>query len=72
MEQKYLSDDVFEQIKDFDRYKLTEEQKLLIDELILNEELKCISKYFFNEVIICYFPYFNLIYFFYNLFNIFS
>jgi hypothetical protein len=45
MEQKYLSDDVFEQIKDFDRDKygdliLTEEQKLLIDKLILNEELK--------------------------------
>ena len=45
MEQKYLSDDVFEQIKDFERDKycnliLTEEQKLLIDKLILNEELK--------------------------------
>ena len=40
MEQKYLSDDVFEQIKDFDRYDLTEEQQLLIDKLILNQELK--------------------------------
>src|SRR5581483_2381827 len=45
MEQKYLSDDVFEQIKDFDHskfavYNLTEEQKLLIDKLIINEELK--------------------------------
>ena len=40
MEEVELSDDVFEQIKDFDRYKLTEEQKLLIDKLILNEELK--------------------------------
>ncbi|RIA81905.1 kinase-like domain-containing protein [Glomus cerebriforme] len=47
MEQKYLSDDVFEQIKDFDRrsWNLTEEQKLLIDKLILNEELKkCYKK----------------------------
>ena len=46
MEQKYLSDDVIEQIKDFDigyskyYWSLTEEQKLLIDKLILNEELK--------------------------------
>src|SRR5688572_29818084 len=40
MEEFKLSDDVFEQIKDFDRYKLTEEQRLLIDKLILNEELK--------------------------------
>jgi hypothetical protein len=46
MEQKYLSDDVFEQIKaieqtkDFKRPFLTEKQKLLIDKLILNEELK--------------------------------
>ena len=42
MEEIKLSDDVFEQIKDFDhRWKrLTEEQKLLIDKLILNEELK--------------------------------
>src|SRR5438045_3939594 len=35
-----LSDDVIEQIKDFVHYDLTEEQKLLIDKLILNEELK--------------------------------
>ena len=40
MEQSYISDDVFEQIKDFDLYNLTKEQKLLIDKLILNEELK--------------------------------
>ena len=41
MEEIKLSDDVIEQIKDFDRYlSLTEEQKLLIDKLILNEELK--------------------------------
>src|SRR5438045_295780 len=42
MEEIKLSDDVFEQIKDFDhrwRY-LTDEQKSLIDKLILNEELK--------------------------------
>ena len=35
-----LSDDVIEQIKDFDYRNLTEEQELLIDKLILNEELK--------------------------------
>ena len=40
MEEIKLSDDVFEQIKDFHHRKLTEEQKLLIDKLILNEELK--------------------------------
>ena len=42
MEQNYISNDVFEQIKDFDHResKLTEEQKLLIDKLIPNEELK--------------------------------
>src|ERR1043166_3811649 len=40
MEENKLSDDVFEQIKDFDNEKLTEEQELLIDKLILNEELK--------------------------------
>src|SRR5947208_1549295 len=42
MEEIKLSDDVFEQIKDFDHrsWCLTEEQKLLIDKLILNEELK--------------------------------
>ena len=41
MEQNYISDDVFEQIKDFNLYyNLSEEQKLLIDKLIPNEELK--------------------------------
>src|SRR5438045_7553881 len=40
MEEIKLSDDIFEQIKDFDYGNLTEEQKLLIDKLILNEELK--------------------------------
>jgi hypothetical protein len=35
-----LSDDVINQIKNFDRYFLTEEQKILIDKLIPNEELK--------------------------------
>ncbi|UZO22868.1 uncharacterized protein OCT59_015217 [Rhizophagus irregularis] len=40
MEEFTLSDDVFEQIKDFNNRKLTDEQKLLIDKLILNEELK--------------------------------
>src|SRR5579871_6009863 len=35
-----ISDDVIEQIKDFKHNNLTEEQKLLIDKLILNEELK--------------------------------
>ena len=36
---KRLNDDVYEQIKDFIRYRLTEEQKLLVDKLILDEEL---------------------------------
>ena len=40
MEEFKLSDDVIDQIKDFDRWNLTEEQELLIDKLILNEELK--------------------------------
>ena len=40
MEEIKFSDDVFEQIKGFVHYNLTEEQKLLIDKLILNEELK--------------------------------
>ena len=35
-----LSDDAIEQIKDFDQFKLTEEQKSLIYKLILDEELK--------------------------------
>src|SRR4051794_5874749 len=40
MEEFKLSDDVFEQIKDFKYWNLTDEQSLLIDMLILNEELK--------------------------------
>src|SRR4051794_16606847 len=40
MEQRYLSDDVFKQIKDFDHYRLTNEQKLFIDKLMLKEGLK--------------------------------
>ena len=40
MEEFKLSDDVFDQIKDFKYWNLTEEQKLLIDKLIINEELK--------------------------------
>src|SRR5687767_8116336 len=35
-----LSEDVINQIKDFRYYKLTQEQKSLIDELIPNEELR--------------------------------
>src|SRR5947209_63529 len=42
---KLLSDDVFEQIKDFDYENLTEEQNLLIDKLILDDELKQSYKY---------------------------
>ena len=40
MEEIKLSDDVIDQIKDFNRWSLTEEQKLLIDKLILNKDLK--------------------------------
>ena len=40
MEQNYISNNVIEQIKDFTHYYLNEEQKLLIDKLIPNEELK--------------------------------
>src|SRR6266496_2595305 len=40
MEENKLSNDVFEQIKDFNHQILSEEQELLIDKLILNEELK--------------------------------
>src|SRR3990170_735241 len=40
MEEIKLSDDVFEQIKNFYYRYLTKEQELLIDKLILNEELK--------------------------------
>ena len=39
-ELKQLDDGVYEQIKDFDRYDLTGEQKSLVDKLILDEELK--------------------------------
>ena len=39
-ELKQLNDGVYEQIKNFDRYYLTEEQKSLVDKLILDEELK--------------------------------
>jgi hypothetical protein len=46
MDEVKLSDDVFEQIKDFRHDKLTEEQESLIDRLILNEELKrCYKEY---------------------------
>ncbi|RGB24379.1 hypothetical protein C1646_821627, partial [Rhizophagus diaphanus] len=38
MEEYRISDDVYEQIKDFSW--LTEEQKLLVDKLILNKEIK--------------------------------
>ncbi len=37
MDEIKLSDDVIDQIKDFDYWNLTEEQELLIDKLILNE-----------------------------------
>ncbi|CAB4421477.1 unnamed protein product [Rhizophagus irregularis] len=40
MEEFKLSDDIFDQIKDFDHEELTDEQKLLIDKLILDKELK--------------------------------
>src|SRR6266496_2395383 len=40
MEEIKLSDDVIEQIKDFDNWNLNAEQELLINKLILNEELK--------------------------------
>src|SRR4051794_38907023 len=40
MEEFKLSDDAFEQIKDFNHRILTDEQSLLIDKLILNKELK--------------------------------
>ena len=46
MEEIKLSDEVFEQIKDFKHRKLTEEQELLIDKLILNEELKKQYKFY--------------------------
>ncbi|UZO22852.1 uncharacterized protein OCT59_015201 [Rhizophagus irregularis] len=40
MEEFKLSDDVFEKIKDFNYWNLTNKQEFLIDKLILNEELK--------------------------------
>ncbi|PKC57357.1 kinase-like protein [Rhizophagus irregularis] len=40
MDEIKLSDDIIEQIKDFDRYLLTEEQKSLINKLIIEKELK--------------------------------
>ena len=40
MDEIKLSDDVIEQIKDFEYRKLTEEQKSLIDKLITDKELK--------------------------------
>ena len=40
MEQNYISNDVFEQIKDFNHWELTEEQNSLIDKLIPSKELK--------------------------------
>src|SRR5436305_14752569 len=46
MEEIKLSDDVIDQIKEFDHKYLTEEQELLIDKLILNNELiECYKKY---------------------------
>ncbi|GBC09162.1 hypothetical protein RclHR1_08650005 [Rhizophagus clarus] len=40
MDEVKLSDDIIEQIKDFEYWNLTKEQESLIDKLILNEELK--------------------------------
>jgi hypothetical protein len=37
---KEINDDVFEQLKDFNHRRLTEEQSSLVDKLILNDELK--------------------------------
>src|SRR5436309_12954873 len=37
---KQLDDGVYDQIKDFIPWKLTEEQQSLVDKLILDEELK--------------------------------
>ncbi|UZO14349.1 uncharacterized protein OCT59_005809 [Rhizophagus irregularis] len=46
MDEIKLSDDIFEQIKDFEYQKLTEEQKSLIDKLITDKELKeCYKRY---------------------------
>ena len=48
MEEIKLGDDVIDQIKDFDEnYRnLTEKQKLLIEKIILNEELKVRYKWY--------------------------
>jgi hypothetical protein len=46
MEEIKLSDDVIDQIKDFEFWDLTEKQKLLIDKLISNKELKRCYKHY--------------------------
>jgi hypothetical protein len=46
MDENKLSDDVIEQIKDFNHEYLTKEQESLIDKLILNEELKKCYKWY--------------------------
>src|SRR3954453_4948641 len=46
MEEIKLSNVVFDQIKDFNHRNLTDEQKSLIDKLILNEELKNCYKWY--------------------------
>ncbi|CAB4435121.1 unnamed protein product [Rhizophagus irregularis] len=53
MDEIKLSDDVFEQIKDFDHYYfLTEEQKSLIDKLIIDEKLKeCYKEMVYVEIV---------------------
>src|SRR5438876_11801147 len=40
MEEIKLSNEMFEQMKDFIYWRLTKEKKMLIDKIILNEELK--------------------------------
>ena len=71
MDEIKLSNDVFDQIKYFDCWSLTEEQELLIDKLILSEELKDRYKYhglckkckqpntYFNWCQPCIFKYFQ-------------
>ena len=46
MEKIKLSDDVIDQIKNFNHRELTEDQELLIDKLILNEELNTRYRYY--------------------------
>jgi hypothetical protein len=46
MDEIKLSDDVIEQIKDFDKFHLTKEQESLVDKIILNEELRKRYKFF--------------------------